>query len=426
MSNPDKAAGRERCPHLDGFDPMLPEQVYDPGYWTERARNEAPVFYLPKYNEWVITRLEDCLEVLTDYRNFSSQNSITVGAPPDSLTGKLPFGYAFQHSMGNFDPPVHSRLRKVSKRFFSNRRVASMESEIRELCDRTIDEFIDSGQTDLILAFCKKIPIRVIGGMLKLPEEDAPKLYQWALGLTQLFGDPLMTDETRTRLALGQVEFHDYLREAIRSRERQPLGDDDFISSLLEAKDDGSDGELSDLEILGTAATMIFGGADTSAILMAHLVHSLLSDRAQWEELLAGRELIPTAVEESMRQRPAARGPRRWTTNEVTIAGVTIPAGQQVWAGIWSSNHDESVFPDANTFDLHRPNIGKHLGWGHGPHYCIGTPLARAEAAAAIDCLLDRLPSLRLVPGHVLRYQAANVIPTLLDGLVVEWDAADA
>ena len=106
----------------------------------------------------------------------------------------------------------------------------------------------------------------------------------------------------------------------------------------------------------------------------------------------------------------------------MTIAGVTIPAGQQVWAGIWSANHDEGTFPDADKFDMHRPNIGKHLGWGHGIHYCIGTPLARAEARIAIDCLLDRLPSLRLVPGHKLQYQNSNVIPTLLGGLVVEWD----
>ena len=80
MSNPDKAAGPERCPHLDGFDPMLPEQVYDPGYWTARARNEAPVFYLPKYNEWVITRLEDCLEVAT-VEGVIEQFNCVLGVP---------------------------------------------------------------------------------------------------------------------------------------------------------------------------------------------------------------------------------------------------------------------------------------------------------------------------------------------------------
>jgi cytochrome P450 len=208
-------------------------------------------------------------------------------------------------------------------------------------------------------------------------------------------------------------------------RDRAPLGDDDFMSSLLQARCDEGDTDgsgLTDTEILGTIATMIFGGADTTAILIAHLVHSLLSDRSAWEELLGHRDLIDTAVEESMRQRSPARGPRRWTTRDVTIAGVSIPAGQQVWAGIWSANHDEGTFSDASRFDLHRPNIGKHLGWGHGIHYCIGTPLARAEARIAINCLLDRLPSLRLVPGHKLQYQTSNVIPTLLGGLIVEWD----
>jgi cytochrome P450 len=429
---PGGAAGHgpmAACPHLDGFDPLLPEQVFDPGFWTARARSECPVFYMPKYGEWVVTRFEDCLAVLNDNKTFSSAHSL-AGSPPSELTGELPFGYAFRHSMGNFDPPEHDRLRKISRRFLSHSKARGMEEQIRALCHATIDEFADSGQADLILAFGRKIPIRVITTLLKLPEQDAPRLYQWALDLLQLFGDPLMPAEARTRLALGQAEFHQYLQAAMAERERSPLGDDDFMTSLLQARpaggadaDAGSRGsQLSDLEVLGTIATMIFGGADTSATLIAHLVHSLLSDRSNWEELLENRELIEATVEESMRQRSPARGPRRWTTSEVTIAGVTIPAGQQVWAGIWSANHDEGTFPDADKFDMHRPNIGKHLGWGHGIHYCIGTPLARAEARIAIDCLLDRLPSLRLVPGHQLEYQNSNVIPTLLGGLVVEWD----
>lgn len=412
-------------PRLEGFDPLLPEQVFDPGHWTARARTECPVFYMPKYNEWVVTRFEDCLAVLNDNKGFSNADSITVGSPPAGLADQLPFGYAFQHSMGNTDPPNHTRLRKVARRFFTNSRARATADEIQALCHATIDEFASSGQTDLILAFCKKIPIRVIASILKLPEEDAPRLYQWALELVQLFGDPLMTTEVRTRLALGQVEFHKYLRQVMADRESAPLGDDDFVSSLLQARRDDADTDgsgLTDTEILGTIATMIFGGADTSAILIAHLVHSLLSDRSNWEELLDNRGLIDTAVEESMRQRPPARGPRRWTTRDMTIDGVNIPAGEQIWAGIWSANHDEAIFPDASRFDMHRPNIGKHLGWGHGVHYCIGTPLARTEARIAVNCLLDRLPSLRLVPGHTLQYQTSNVIPTLLGGLVVEWD----
>jgi cytochrome P450 len=414
------------CPHLDGFDPLLPDQVYDPAYWTSRARDECPVFYLPKYKEWVVTRFTDCMTVLNDHKRFSNTHSITVGSPPADLAEQLPFGYAFEHSMGNVDQPDHARLRKVARRSFSNGRARALEEEIRELCDSTVDEFIDRGQVDLITAFCKQIPIRVIVNMLKLPRQDAPQLYQWALDLLQLFGDPLMAPEVRTRLALGQVEFHRYLQAVMEERQRSPLGEDDFVTSLLLARSDdaASGSRLTDLEVLGTIATMIFGGADTSAILIGHLVHSLLSDRSNWTELLENRGLIATAVEESMRQRPPARGPKRWTTCEVTIGGITIPAGQQVWAGIWSANHDESVFADAGTFDMHRPNVGKHLGWGHGIHYCIGTPLARTEARIAIECLLDRLPSLRLVPRHQLQYQGSNVIPTILRGLMVEWDSS--
>src|ERR1700722_205844 len=143
------------CPHLKGFDPLLHEQVFDPGYWTARAREECPVFYMPQYNEWVVTRFEDCLAVLNDNKSFSNSNSITVGSPPPGLADQLPFGYAFQHSMGNTDPPDHARLRKIARRSFSVSRARALEEEIRALCDATIDEFIGSGQADLILVFCK-------------------------------------------------------------------------------------------------------------------------------------------------------------------------------------------------------------------------------------------------------------------------------
>jgi cytochrome P450 len=414
------------CPHLEGFNPLLPDQVHNLAPWMARSREECPVFYMPEYDEWVVTRHEDCLAVLRDTQTFSNSASITVGTPPADMADELPFGYAFEHSMGNADRPRHTRLRKVAQRAFTQSKARAMEPEIRALCDETVDRFVELGQVDLIPEFCKKIPIRVITSVLKVSDVDAPQLYQWSLDLLELFGDPLIMPSRSKQLAVGQVEFHRYLRELMDERERAPLGDDDFVTTLLRTRSLEGDEALSELEVTGTIATMIFGGADTSAILIAHLVHSLLSDRSQWEELREHRELLETAVEESMRQRAPARGPRRTATREATIGGVTIPAGAQVWVTIWSANRDEDVFPNAETFDLHRPNVLKHLGWGLGTHYCIGTPLARAEARVAVACLLDRLPTLRLVPGHELEYATSKVIPTLLGGLVVEWDRADA
>jgi cytochrome P450 len=166
----------------------------------------------------------------------------------------------------------------------------------------------------------------------------------------------------------------------------------------------------------------IFAASDTAATAIGHAVHSLLAERALWERVRDNRALTEAVVEETLRLRDPSRAARRTATRDCEIGGVPIPAGSAVYVHLWSAGHDEDVFEDPESFVIGRPNVRQHLTFGLGPHVCPGAPLARLEMRVALECLLDRLPSLRLVEGHELRYARSRAIPSLLSGLVVAWD----
>jgi cytochrome P450 len=414
--------GAKGCPVLDGYDPLDQDTVDDPSEWMATARSEAPVFYVPDHDEWVVTRYADCERILMDPKTFSSKDTIAIQPPPPEVAGDLPNGFALQTNVGNMDPPEHVRLRQIIQPAFARKQALLKADQIRALTNRTLDGFIDRGRADLLLEYCQPIPVRVMSSILGIPEAEAPQFYAWAVELVQLFGNPMIEHNEYVRLARGQIEFEKRVRTLIDERRKNPGDDNDFITNLLNAKSEGGEPRLSEREIVGTVTGAIFAGSDTSASALGLILHGLLEDRRLWEELLEDRELVEVAIEEGLRVRNPARAPRRTAMRDVEIGGVVIPKGSAVRVHLWSADHDESVFPNPERFAPHRPNAREHITFGRGPHFCPGANLARVEIRAGVETLLDRLPSLRLVAGHKLRAAPNKIVPALIDGLVVEWD----
>jgi cytochrome P450 len=418
-------AGRGPRPELPGFDPLDYEQVVDPTNATARARRRAPAIYMAAYDAWMVTRHEDCVRVLRDPQTFSSRDVITLPAVPSELRDRFPKGFALETGVAALDPPEHSRLRKVIQPPFTARRSGEWEGRIRALADAIVDELVDehggSRTADLVPAFCHKLPVGVIAMMLGAPLADAPKLHAWTLDLVSLFGNPLLGHDEMLRIAVGQVEFEEYSAALVEQRRRAPV-EGDFVTSLIAAVSDGGEPVLSDQEILGIVVGTIFAASDTAATAIGHVVHSLLAERALWERVRDDRALTEAAVEETLRLRDPSRAARRTATRDCEIGGVPIPEGSAVYVHLWSAGHDEAVFDDPESFVIGRGNVREHLTFGLGPHVCPGAPLARLEMRVSLECLLDRLPSLRLVEGHELRYARSRAIPSLLSGLVVAWD----
>jgi cytochrome P450 len=408
-------------PTITGYDPLAQGIVDDPGPWMEFARREAPVFFVPEHNDWVVTRYEDCLRVLIDTESFSNRDFGPLPPPPE-VADELPHGYAMAINVGRLDPPEHARLRRLIQPAFSRRPAEAKTDTIRAITQRLVGSIIDRGRADLVTDYCQLIPGRVMAGVLGFHESDAPKLFDWAVELKQLFGNWQLPAEEHIRLARGQIEFERYVQALVDDRRANPGDESDFVTRLITATTDEGAPRLSDREILSTVTGAIFAGSETPANAMAELLYVLLADRSRWQAIADDRSLLEKAIDECLRVRGPARSLRRTAIREIQIGDVTIPAGADVLVHVWSASRDESIFDSPGEFDLSRSNMRDHLGFGRGPHFCPGAPLALLEISVAVQALMDRMPSVRLEPGQVLHCARNEVAPVVLGGLGVTWD----
>jgi cytochrome P450 len=406
------------CPVLDGFDPLAPDQVGEPFGSLAQARQEAPVFYMPKYDLWCVTRMEDVLTVFKDTTTYSNSHE-AVGQPPAEFADKIPDGHPVAHSLDALDPPGHTRIRRLAQKAFTPRHVGAREVEIRAICDELVDTFADRGSADLVGAFTTFIPVRVIATILGMDQKYAPLMKRWT---DDWFAIWLGDDSAAVRRERWQrtVEFDKFIRSFVEDRRLTPR--DDLTSDLVHATSDDGEPSLSTYEVICVIAGIVAAGSDTTSILLAHAVWLLLSEPERWEAVRRDRTLVPVVVEETLRLRNPVRGLRRITTRPVTLGGADIPAGAALYVHVGSANRDEEVFQNAEVFDVRRTNLSEHVGFGKWTHFCLGAPLARVEARVALECLVDRLPNLRLGAGQEhLDYTPNAVVPGVRH-LEVIWD----
>lgn len=413
---------RGGCPVLPGFDPLAPSIVADPYAWLARARREAPIFYIPEYGEWCVTRHADCEEILRDPVTYSSREMIQSLPPPADVAQRLPHGWIESSSLVNTDPPRHTRLRKLAQRAFTPRLAAAQTEFVSAWCDELIDGFVGRGRVDLVTAYTRRIPLRVVAHAIGIPADDVPTIHGWIMQSLAFNGDPGISADGLRAKASTELELLDYVSAMIADRRRSPRGEDDFVTTLVSARDEDGGPGLAEHEIAGIIAGAITAGGDTASITIGHMVHALLTERRHWDALVADPSRADAFVEETLRLRNPGRGVRRVATRPVRLGGRSFPEGTTFYVHLGSAGHDEAVFDDPERFDPDRPTLRQHLGFGKGTHFCLGAPLARVETRVGLQRLAARMPSMRLVPGHELRYAPSVQIPSLLDGLVVEWD----
>lgn len=383
------------CPHFGGvpFDPIVPPQILQPYPWLSVARRERPVFYMPEYDEWFVTRYEDVLEVIRDPGRFSNAHTVELQTLP-TLERELPDGNPLAEGLINTDPPAHTAMRKLAQRAFTPSLVASYEPTTRELADGLIDRFAGRGHADLIQEFTRELTAQVITGIIGAPVEKARDFQTNADLLMQSLAISPPLDEARQReIAANMLEFDAWVKGFLAERRREPV--EDFTSHLVTAtKPDGSPA-LTDAEIVRLMMNVITAALDTTSTLIALTVHALLIDRSRWERCLADRELVPTAIEETLRFEGPVHVIKRDVLEDVEIAGVKIPKGSKIATSFASAQRDEAVFEHPDEFDLDRPDVDRHFAFGRWTHFCLGAPLARMEAKVAVEALLDRLAGLR-------------------------------
>jgi cytochrome P450 len=350
-------------------------------YREMRARQ--PVSFDDRFKSWNVYRYDDVLQVLGDHATFSSERPATPGQPGlPSIVGQ--------------DPPRHRKLRGLVTQAFTPRVVAELAPRISEVAGELIDKVLPRGEMDFMKDFGYPLPIIIIAELLGIPLEEQATFRRWS---ETLISGP-RTDAARGRSyaeerAANLRDLNDYFRRILDERRREPR--QDLVSRLLAAEVDGE--RLGETDLLEFCRLLLIAGYETTAYLVGSAVLCLDEHPEIADELRAQPALLPAAVEELVRCYPSVGGSMRLAKADTRIGEQAIAAGDNVIVWFGSANYDESQFADAERVDIHRsPN--RHLGFGHGIHFCLGAPLARLEARIALGLVLERLPRLRRSPGR--------------------------
>jgi cytochrome P450 len=387
------------CPVHAGFDPLSPDFLADPyevlaGLDVE----EAPVFYAPAIDYYVVTRYADVEAVFLDPATYSAAAAQLplVQLVPEALKILAEGGHRPQPSMVSLDEPAHRRLRGPTSRAFTPRRTAAMEPRVRASVAELLDAVDPDAPFDLVPALTFPLPAGMIFSFMGVPEADWAQLKEWCghrAGLA--WGRP--APEEQVGHAQGMAAYRGYLRGLVASKVDDRA--DDFASALLAIHDEDPDA-LTHEEIASILFSLSFAGHETTNYLIGNLVRRLLEEPERWNAVVADRSLIPGAVEETLRHDTSVPVWRRVTKRPVTLGGVDLPEGAKLFLWLAATGRDASVFPEPERFDMRRENVRRHLAFGKGIHFCAGASLGRLEAQMALEGLIERFPRLRLVPGQ--------------------------
>ena len=369
------------------FDDAIAGDVRDPYPELAEARRQHPVQQLDSslmpheegQEVFFVYRHEDIAQVLRDAETFSSAHII------DLIMGPV----MGEHIMLGMDDPQHRRYRALVSTAFRQKVLAQWENElVVSVATELIDGFAGLGHADLVPEFNFPFPTQVISGILGLPREDYRQFQRWSTAILSFF--------TRLDEAVrASQEVKDYMAVILAERRREPR--EDLISELAHAELEGE--RLSDEEIFSFLRLLLPAGVETTYRATGNMLFSLLSNPEQLAAVRADRDLVPQTIEESLRLETPLLNITRLATRDTELSGVSIPEGSTVMLMLAAANRDESRYAEPDEFDIHRESPKPHISFGHGPHACLGTHLARLEMRVSLNLLLDRLPNLRLDPA---------------------------
>jgi cytochrome P450 len=367
------------------FDPYSVAVQEDPYPFYAVLRREHPLYWCVSAGCWALSRYEDVAAACSDPARFSSARGNVLDDDPARMGNTL----------GTSDPPKHTRLRGLVNAAFMRGRVLEREPQMRALTAEVLDEFVSAGGGDLIQQLTARISTSTICDMLGFERSDHRQLKKWVDGL--IYRDPV----TRQLPPSGQEArkaMVAYTQQTLDARRREPR--DDLISALIAAEVEGS--KLSAVDLLHTVGTLLGAGIESASSFIGNAMLAL-HDHPEQQALLADDlSLAPQAVEEMLRYDTPTQRFHRSAAVDIELHGQTIRTGQSVLVMYGSANRDERRFPEPDRFDILR-EPGRHLGMGHGTHFCLGSQLARALSRIFLEEWFARVEAYAIVKEQVVR-----------------------
>ena len=387
-------------PEVDfGADPL--EDLYERiATLRERGDRVVPVRYIGE-TAWLLLRYADVTEIFADEK-------------------RLPAAAAYERTgmpaMGRILTAMRGEQHRVNRALAGGALLPgairrATETLLVPIANGIIDGFGDRRTLDLIEAYTRRYPFNVISRLIGVPTEDEAQLDRWLGHIIRYQWEP--------ELALGaRAALDAYLTPIVAARRRNP--GEDLISQLVTAEIEGC--RLDEEEVLSFLRLLYPAGTGTTFMTMSALILDVISDRAIYDRLMAHPEDRAAAVEEALRKEAPTTMLPRYTEMPVTIGGVDIPAGAMILVCSGAANHDPDIFPDPERFSLDR-GMNAHATFGRGPHFCLGSHLAREELRISLSLLLERLPGLRLADENPIRatgtvVRGIRTLPVVFDDVL--------
>ncbi len=373
------------------YDLTRPEVIADPWPWYDRLRERGPVLWDPYSGSWLLTRYADITTVLADRDNFTvwmNHERRAASAPPRM---RRAFFY-LDRIVAFVDSADHARHRRVLAGLFSPANTARLDREISDLVTAAVDRVTATGRMEVVADLASRVPLQVISGLLGCQDVDLATLRRWSAAWGAVVAAPghLLIGVDTDQILADVDALIDYLVDLVAAHRTRPR--DTVTAALVAAADVG---DLDHDEVVGNLMMLLAAGNETTANVIANAVAALADDPPLADLLRDVPDLLPAAVEELGRLHPSNQYTARIARTDHTIHGQRIAAGQSVVLMLACANRDPDAFSDPDTLLLDRPATTRHLGFGHGPHYCFGAALARLEIRHVLAGVLARCPDLR-------------------------------
>ncbi len=382
----------------DAFVPGVPHDQFT------ILRAEAPVYkHADPEREsgyWAVTRHEDCVTISRNPELFSShEETCFIFEMPEEQKAQQ------QMMLVNMDPPVHTRQRSLVNRGFTPRTIGKLEERIEKVCEEIVDKAVATGEGDFVTMVAAELPLVVIAEMIGVPYEDRHKLFEWSNRMLSGDDPDVVSPEAN---AAAAMEVYAYANELAAERRKCPA--DDIITKLISPDEEGN--VLDEFEFDLFFVLLMVAGNETTRNAISGGMQALIENPEQWERLKADPQgLKGTAADEIVRWVSPVMDFRRTVMKDTELGGVQLKAGDKIVMYYPSANRDETVFENADQFDVGR-NPNPHIGFGGGgPHYCLGRHLAKLEIELMLETLARKIDTVELTgPVDRLRSNFINGI----------------